>query len=153
MINYCANVWSNLVEFQQEKCEVASQWLEDHHWTYYTQGRAIFKGFPFAVISAIAGAYLFNCAKPSTGAIFGAANYMILTTLIETILMHDPSSDYRAVKGLGLTGLSGVISLAFIRTVCKTEMTYQTACILTTAAFVGQLARDFLMDSDMIYGQ
>ncbi len=93
----------------------------------------------------MACALLFNCAKPSTGAIFGTVNYIALTSLIETIRAHHNIDKTKAVV---ILGISCAISLAFIRTVCKTTMNYQTAALLATASFAGQIAREFLSNED-----
>lgn len=138
MIEFISNAWSN---FQNSDDEFAHS-----EWRHYIHERAVLKGFPIAVISSIAAAYLFNCAKVSTGALFGAVNYIALTSLIEVIRAHH---DIDKTKAAAILIISGGISLAFMQTLCKTAMTYQTAILLSTAAFAGQLAREFLMKDDI----
>ena len=140
MINFCSNALSNFSDWTEE----LSDPLESP-WKYYTQERAVLKGLPIAMISTIAAAYLFNCAKASTGAIFGVVNYVILTFLIEIIRAHQ---EIDKTKACVILGISCAVSFAFVQTVCKTSMTYQTAIILGIAAFAGQLSREFLMNED-----
>ncbi len=139
MINCFNNVCSSFQEWRQEITDQASEWL-DHNWEYYTKERAIFKGLPFAAISTLACTLLFNCTKPAIGTIFGVVNYIILTSSLEIIRKHH---EIDKIKALAILGMSGAISLAFIRTVCKTSMSYQAAILLATAAFAGQLAREY----------
>lgn len=135
MIDYISNTYSNIQEWQ-------SDLVQSEPWRYYVQERAVIKGLPIAVISTIAASYLFNCAKVSTGAIFGAVNYITLTSLLEIIRAHH---EIDRTKAMVILGISSAISLAFIQTICKTAMSYQTAIILSVAAFAGQLSREFLV--------
>lgn len=70
------NLWS---DFQEWKEDFVEHFDEDYGrlWKYYTQERAIFKGLPFATISAMACALLFNCAKPSSGAFLGQLTILL----------------------------------------------------------------------------
>lgn len=144
MIEFCSNTWSNFLEWKEECVDQASDWL-DHNWDYYTQERGVSRGLPIAMISSIAASYLFQCAKPSSAGIFGAVNYITLTSLLEVIRARHYID---TTKACVILGISGAISLAFMQTVCKTAMTNQTAIILATAAFAGQIARSFGMPEE-----
>jgi hypothetical protein len=137
MIEYLSNAWSNFLEWKDEVLEQQSEYL-NRSWNYYTEERAVIRGFPIAVISSMAAAYFFQCARPTTGAIFGAVNYLTLTSLSEILRAHH---EIDKTERYIILGVSGAISFAFMQTVCKTAMTYQAALILTIAAFGGQLAR------------
>lgn len=131
---YFSQQWVNL---QQWKEEVTEQLAEN----YYIHNRAVPHGFPFATITTLVAGVLFNCAKPAQGAIFGAANYVVLTSLVE--ITHQPQYKFdEKTKAMVLVGISGAVSWAFTQTVCKTSLTYKAAIVLSVAAFVGgQLAR------------
>lgn len=137
MIEYFSNSWLNFLDWKDDCINQTSEWL-DYNWDYYTQERKVIKGLPIAVISCIAAGYLFQCAQPSPAAIFGAINYITLTSLLEVIRANHHID---APKACIILGISGAVSLAFVQTVCKTAMTYYAAMILATAAFAGQLAR------------
>lgn len=122
--------------FQRWKEEVSEQLTEN----YYIHNRAVLHGLPFATITTLVAGMLCDCAKPSQGAIFGAANYMVLTSLVE--ITHQPQYKFdEKTKAAILLGISGAVSWAFTQTICKTSLTYKAAIVLSVAAFAGQLAR------------
>lgn len=141
MLDFVSNAWSHVRDWVQGEDEFDAG-LDDSNWTYYVKGRAVLHGLPIAGISTVAAGYLFNCASASTGAIFGVVNYIALTSLLEIIRAHH---DIDETKAGVIIGISGAISMAFIQTVCKTNMTYSAAIILGTAAFAGQLTREFFI--------
>lgn len=140
MINLLSTTCSNFIQWKDEILEEC-----EGTWKYFTKERCIPQGFPVAVVSSIAAAYLFNCSKLSTGAVFGAVNYITLTSLLEIVRVHH---EIDHAKAGALIGLSGAISMAFIQTVCKTSISYQTSIILGIAAFAGQLTREFFVDHE-----
>jgi hypothetical protein len=144
MINFLSNAWSDFVDWKEETSEKAAEWL-NHKWDYYTKDRAVIHGFPIAVLSSIAATFLFNCTKRSTAAIFGAVSYLTLTSLLEIIRAHHYVDKTKACI---IVGVSSAVTLGFIKTVCKTSMTYQAAIILSIASFSGQLAREFFIDKN-----
>ncbi len=139
MIEYFSNRWSNFTEWTEEIID------QSPDLKYYIQDRAVIHGLPVAAISTVAAGYLFDCAKTSTAAIFGVVNYLTLTSLLEMIRSRH---EIDKLEGAIIIGVSGVISMAFIQTVCKTSMTYQTAMVLGAAAFAGQVGRLVLSNPD-----
>jgi hypothetical protein len=130
---YLSQQWAN---FQAWKEDVTEQLAEN----YYIYNRAVLHGFPFATITTLVAGVLFDCAKPSQGAIFGAANYVVLTSLVE--ITHQPQYKFdETTKAAALLGISSAVSWAFTQTVCKTSLTYKAAIVLSVAAFAGQVAR------------
>jgi hypothetical protein len=144
MLDFVSSAWSHVRDWVQGADEFDAG-LDDRQWTYYVKGRAVLHGLPIAAISTVAAAFLFNCANASTGAIFGVVNYLALTSLLEIIRAHH---EIDKTKAGVIIGISGAISMAFIQTVCKTNMTYYAAIILGTAAFAGQLTRLFYMTEE-----
>ncbi len=144
MIKNISNACSDFLEWKDEVLSRQSEWL-NHQWNYYTKERAILQGLPIAIITSIATAYLFQCTRPVTALIFGAVNYLAVTTLLEIMRTHHKIDRTQACI---LLTIGGAMSVAFIQTVCKTSMTYQAAILLTIAAFSGQLARQFFSTED-----
>lgn len=135
MLEYITNSLDNVQEWKNDL-------IESENWRYYVRERAVFQGLPIAVISSIAAAYLFQATSIKTAAIFGTFNYVALTSTLELLRKHyqiDP------LKGAAIVGLCGVVTMAFLQTVCQINLSYRAIIILSTAAFVGQLARQFFV--------
>jgi F-box-like len=110
----------------------------DHNsgrWKHLTDNRTV-QGLPIATISSVAAAYLFNCAAPGSGLVFGAVNYIVLTSLYRFITApHE-------IEALALVGSGALITQALLRTVCKVAIGYPAAAVLSLASLVGQLYRN-----------
>jgi hypothetical protein len=142
MTGYIQSLWSRFQDWKEEAFSEDSSEGFGHYWNYYYNERAVLHGLPIAMISTMATAYLFDCAKTSTGATFGLVNYITLTCSLEAIRHHQ---EIDTITGYVITGINGAVSLAFIRTVCNTEINYQTAIVLGIAAFAGQFFRQYFI--------
>ena len=138
MLEFCSKTWSGLCDWKNETIE-RSEKLR-----FYTQDRAVHKGLPIAIISSIAAAYLFNAAPLAVGAVFGAVNYITLTSLLEIT-----RSQYIKIDkpiAFAIIAASSAISGAFIHTICKTSISVQTILVLSAAAFAGQIMRNHCIE-------
>ena len=137
MLQFCSNTWSGLYEWKNETIE------RSENLRFYTQDRAVHKGVHISIISSIAAAYLFNAAPLAVGAVFGAVNYITLTSLLEIT-----RSQYNIDKpaALAIIGASSAITGAFIHTICKTSISVQAILILSAAAFAGQIMRNHCIE-------
>lgn len=135
MINYVSESLSNVNEWC---CELQ----ESENWIYYVHDRAVCHGFPVAVITSGVAAALFNCAKISTGATFGAVNYLALTFLLEAIRARHHIDTAKAVA---ILAIGSAVSVGFVQTICNTPVSWPAVLALSIAAFAGQLFREYYM--------
>jgi hypothetical protein len=133
MVNYLYYMMDKLTGYVEDPTDDNSG-----RWKHLTNNRTV-QGLPIATIGSVAAAYLFNCAAPGSGLVFGAVNYIVLTSLYRFITAHhEIETNYEA---LALVGSGALITQAFLRTVCKVAIGYQAAAVLSLASLGGQLYR------------
>lgn len=117
----------------------------DSTWNHYVHSRFVPHGLPISIAVSSLAARLFGCATFQSGAIFGAVNYGVFTTLTEVSNpIYGSDTNERRIKMVITGGLSYFITKAFMQTVCKTTLDHRTTFILSIASLSGQVFRQIL---------